>query len=568
MSQGLMEIIHKTFNDSVRVSMFSKLRTNNPVLDTIITTLVLTFMSYIVQFAYQKDVLSTLSEIDWRNNWSEKLKSIFYRKNAIIMSGRKNITSSAYGNQRLLLICSNSFKAVCQDITDNLYDNPSIREITEYFNIENSNKDQDDDNQNDYRNNGRNKSGLESTYKHNPYIVSQNSHFVFCEKWKIFATAELHTEKNSEKDHDETHKCETIKISLYSYETSIAEMQKYIVELTDKYNTMIEQSRNNQRFIYTLYKTKFDDYKYECWNEHLFESSRTFDNMFFDHKEEILNQIEFWENNRDWYYEMGIPYTLGIGLKGPPGTGKTSFLKALANKTRRHLVKLSLKLIKTSRQLEDFFYEDRYNSNNKKYSVDFSKKIIYIDDIDCIGDIVKKRDENDNSFNRATKSTPELNVEGFVQTLLENVVSVSADDAKMDNKTTNHGNISKTGNIVSSALKMPEEDPLALDDILNILDGVRETPDRIFVIASNYWHLLDDALIRCGRIDRVIHLGYVSHNTLRQMYHRFYKMYIDETKLVKIKAEFYSPAEITNIFTNCKNDPERFMARLMENVKI
>ena len=568
MSQGLMEIIHKTFNDSVRVSMFSKLRTNNPVLDTIITTLVLTFMSYIVQFAYQKDVLSTLSEIDWRNNWSEKLKSIFYRKNAIIMSGRKNITSSAYGNQRLLLICSNSFKAVCQDITDNLYDNPSIREITEYFNIENSNKDQDDDNQNDYRNNGRNKSGLESTYKHNPYIVSQNSHFVFCEKWKIFATAELHTEKNSEKDHDETHKCETIKISLYSYETSIAEMQKYIVELTDKYNTMIEQSRNNQRFIYTLYKTKFDDYKYECWNEHLFESSRTFDNMFFDHKEEILNQIEFWENNRDWYYEMGIPYTLGIGLKGPPGTGKTSFLKALANKTRRHLVKLSLKLIKTSRQLEDFFYEDRYNSNNKKYSVDFSKKIIYIDDIDCIGDIVKKRDENDNSFNRATKSTPELNVEGFVQTLLENVVSVSADDAKMDNKTTNHGNISKTGNIVSSALKMPEEDPLALDDILNILDGVRETPDRIFVIASNYWHLLDDALIRCGRIDRVIHLGYVSHNTLRQMYHRFYKMDIDETKLVKIKAEFYSPAEITNIFTNCKNDPERFMARLMENVKI
>ena len=566
MSQGLMEIIHKTFNDSVRVSMFSKLRTNNPVLDTIITTLVLTFMSYIVQFAYQKDLLSTLLEIDWRNNWTDKLKSIFYRKNTIIMSGRKNITSSAYGNHRLLLICSNSFKAVCQDITDNLYDNPSIREITEYFNIENSNKDQDDDN-----NDSRNKTSVETSYKHNPYIVSQNTHFVFCEKLKIFAMAELHIAKNSEKDHGESsNKCETIKISLYSYETSIAEMQKYIAELTDKYNTMIEESRNNQRFIYTLYKTKFDDYKYECWNEHLFESSRTFDNMFFDNKEEILNQIEFWENNRDWYYEMGIPYTLGIGLKGPPGTGKTSFLKALANKTRRHLVKLSLKLIKTSRQLEDFFYEDRYNSNNKKYSVDFSKKIIYIDDIDCIGDIVKKRDENDNSFNRTAKPSPELNMEGLVQTFLENAVSIGADDAKMDNKTTSNtsGNVSKSSNIMSSALKIPEEDPLALDDILNVLDGVRETPDRIFVIASNYWHLLDDALIRCGRIDRVIHLRFVSHNTLRQMYHRFYKMDIDETKLVKIKAEFYSPAEITNIFTNYKNDPERFMTRLMENVKV
>lgn len=565
MSQGLMEIIHKTFNDSVRVSMFSKLRTNNPILDTIITTLVLTFMSYIIQFAYQKDLLNTLSEIDWRNNWTDKLKSIFYRKNMIIMSGRKNITSSAYGNQRLLLVCSNSFKAICQDITDNLYDNPSIGEITEYFNMENNNKDQDYDN-----NDGRNKTSVETAYKHNPYIVSQKSHFVFCEKLKIFAMAELNTEKNSEKDQGETHKCETIKISLYSYETSIAEIQKYIVEITDKYNTMIEQSRNNQRFIYTLYKTKFDDYKYDCWNEHLFESSRTFDNMFFENKDEILNQIDFWENNRDWYYEMGIPYTLGIGLKGPPGTGKTSFLKALANKTRRHLVKLSLKLIKTSRQLEDFFYEDRYNSNNKKYSVDFSKKIIYIDDIDCIGDIVKKRDENDNSFNRTVKPSPELNMEGLVQTLLENAVSISNDDAKMDNISSgnNGGNVSKSSNIMSSALKMPEEDPLTLDDILNVLDGVRETPDRIFVISSNYWHLLDDALIRCGRIDRVIHLGYVSHNMLRQMYRRFYKMDIDETQLVKIKAEFYSPAEITNIFTNCKNEPERFMARLMENIKV
>jgi SpoVK/Ycf46/Vps4 family AAA+-type ATPase len=32
---------------------------------------------------------------------------------------------------------------------------------------------------------------------------------------------------------------------------------------------------------------------------------------------------------------------------GPPGTGKTSFIKALANYTKRHIVTISLKMIKT-----------------------------------------------------------------------------------------------------------------------------------------------------------------------------------------------------------------------------
>ena len=36
----------------------------------------------------------------------------------------------------------------------------------------------------------------------------------------------------------------------------------------------------------------------------------------------------------------------GAILHGPPGTGKTSFFKCLANMTGRHLIVLSLKLIK------------------------------------------------------------------------------------------------------------------------------------------------------------------------------------------------------------------------------
>ena len=73
---------------------------------------------------------------------------------------------------------------------------------------------------------------------------------------------------------------------------------------------------------------------------------------------------------------MGIPYTLGIGIHGPPGTGKTSFFKALANYTGRHIVNLSFKLIKQKKQLQDFYFETRYNYNNQENDIGFNNKII------------------------------------------------------------------------------------------------------------------------------------------------------------------------------------------------
>ena len=84
---------------------------------------------------------------------------------------------------------------------------------------------------------------------------------------------------------------------------------------------------------------------------------------------------------------------MGIGLYGPPGTGKTSFIKALTDYTNRNVVFLSFKIIKTKEQLNRFFFENTYNSNNEKESIGFDKKIIVIEDIDCIGDIVLKRDK-------------------------------------------------------------------------------------------------------------------------------------------------------------------------------
>lgn len=82
-------------------------------------------------------------------------------------------------------------------------------------------------------------------------------------------------------------------------------------------------------------------------------------------------------NNKNWYYEKGIPYSIGIGMYGPPGTGKTSLIKSIANYTNRHIVVISLKLIKTKKQLDSIFLKT-VTMRTIKNSIGFDKKLLFL----------------------------------------------------------------------------------------------------------------------------------------------------------------------------------------------
>ena len=107
--------------------------------------------------------------------------------------------------------------------------------------------------------------------------------------------------------------------------------------------------------------------------------------------------------------------------------------------------------------------------------------------------------------------------------------------------------------------KKPQEakEEITLSFLLNLLDGVLETPNRILIITSNYPKRLDKALVRPGRIDINIEFNNASLKMIESMLCHFYNKTVKDIKALNISPELeqvFTPAEIIAIFCNNYKD--------------
>lgn len=63
---------------------------------------------------------------------------------------------------------------------------------------------------------------------------------------------------------------------------------------------------------------------------------------------------------------------------------------------------------------------------------------------------------------------------------------------------------------------------VTLSGILNVLDGVASSEERLLFMTTNYPERLDPALTRPGRVDMKVYIGYASDDQLERAFERFY----------------------------------------------
>ena len=346
-----------------------------------------------------------------------------------------------------------------------------------------------------------------------------------------------------DKGNDNQHNVFESNYKLYSDDINI--LTEFINKCVKEYDEHLEQQTSITKY-YCIYQgesvSKYREKEENTYMTFPLILSKTFDNIFLPEKNTLLNDLDFFINNKQWYNKKGIQYSFGILLKGEPGTGKTSVIKAIAKYTNRHIIDVPLNKVKTMKELLNIFKENSngmiYSSNENEYKkIPRSNCILVFEDIDCVCDLVLSREfkKEINNYTDKTKKNVDKNNDKEKNEM--DFIKVDTDD---DN--------------CSVIKKLTKESDITLSSLLNVLDGILESNGIIYIITTNYPEKIDKALLRPGRINFTIDFKKSDYKTIKEMLEYFYETKLPDTNEYGIRENEYTTSYVSGLCISYKND--------------
>ena len=350
-------------------------------------------------------------------------------------------------------------------------------------------------------------------------------------------------------------------IDIYSYTMDMSFLRdelnniikNYLIKMTNKLGNNIYYFSELPLTIYRDNNGKIDISKLpDClqFTMKQFITNRSFKNLFGKNIDIVRKRVEFFRDNKDWYDNKGVPYTLGVLVSGSPGSGKTSLIKCIANELKRHIINIHLSDSMTKSQVENLFYSEQIHvtqhGKTETYTIPINKRIYVLEDVDCQCEIILDRG-NETAEQILAKKNAELKEE---IERLQFALSELSNGRKM---VMTGGKIPK---LDESKKDENSNQKITLSFLLNLFDGVLETPGRITFMTTNFVDKLDKAFTRPGRIDVISKFGFADHSQLIAIIEHRYDATLTEEQLNIIHNlhPCITPAEISRIlFENFDN---------------
>lgn len=292
----------------------------------------------------------------------------------------------------------------------------------------------------------------------------------------------------------------THQLVIESSTMDIRELQRFVDVIHAEHVARLEDKCHERLhvFVYEGVDSQFN----LMFKTYPFDTTCSLDTMFFDDKEALLRQMNFFVKNRGWYEEKGKPWTFGVCTHGEPGCGKTTFEKAVCKHLNRHMIVVDISRIQSQQEADRLFFSREIAGR----AVPYDKRIYVFPDIDRQTDLLYAEEH------RCKGGKPPAPTSGASSSASKEVKELA-------------GLLRQKDSFMAEPLQSAAgKTPMNLSKLLNILDGVPERTGQIIIMSANHPDRLDDAITRPGRIDTIIRFDKASGVSSRRIVETFFDL--------------------------------------------